>query len=135
MYWNESFNDLKRKISDSFDDNNDLIWQELSCTALETWFAHSAKIDNTRLNSNNQSLPFEASIKGIKMKVSMILKEIFVIRLTAITTWFDQNCLVQHWKRDFRIPQKLTIADLIPIIKASHLKRQLKVLKRKFQRS
>ena len=135
MYWNESFNDLKGNIRDSFDRNNDLIWPELSSTALETWFAHSAKIDNSRLNSNYQSLPFGASIKGIKTKVSTILKEIFVIRLATITTWLDQNCLVQNWKRDLRIPQKLTIPDLIPITKASHFKRQLKVLKRKFQRS
>ena len=135
MYWNESFNDLKGNIRDSFDRNNDLIRQELSSIALETWFAHSAKIDNTRFNSNYQSLPFEASIKWIDTKVSTILKEKFLIHLTTITTWFDKNCPVQHWKRDLRIPQKLTIPDLIPITKASHFKRQLKVLKRKFQRS
>ena len=69
------------------------------------------------------------------MKVSTILKEIFLIRLTNITTWFDQNCAVQYWKRDFRIPQNLILPDLIRITKASHSKRQLKVLKRKFEPS
>ena len=80
-------------------------------------------------------LPFEASFKGIKTKVTTILKEIFRIRLSTITSWFDQNCLVQHWKGDLRIQQNLRIPDLIRITKASHSKRQLKVLKRKFQRS
>ena len=78
-----------------------------------------------------------------------MLKEIFLISLTNITTWFDQNCPVQYWKRDLRIPQNLTkwtilkeiflilttIADLTRITKASHSKRQLKVLKRKFEPS
>ena len=64
-----------------------------------------------------------------------MLKEIFRISLTNITTWFDQNCPVQYWKRDLRIPQNLRIPDLIRITKASHSKRQLKVLKRKFEPS
>ena len=45
------------------------------------------------------------------------------------------NCALQHWKRDLRIRQNLRIPDLIRITKASHSKRQLKVLKRKFGRS
>ena len=69
------------------------------------------------------------------MKVSTILKEIFRIRLTNITTWFDQNCPVQYWKRDLRIPQNLRIPDFIRITKGSHSKRQLKVWKRKFEPS
>ena len=64
-----------------------------------------------------------------------MLKEIFLISLTNINTWFDQNCPVQYWKRDLRIPQNLRIPDLIRITKASHSKRQLKVLKRKFEPS
>ena len=80
-------------------------------------------------------LPFEESFKGIKKKVWTFLNKIFLIRLTNITTWFDQKCLVQYWKRDLRIPQNLRIPDLIRITKASHSKRQLKVLKRKFGRS
>ena len=64
-----------------------------------------------------------------------MLKEIFLISLTNIATWFDQNCPVQYWKRDLRIPQNLRIPDLIRITKASHSKRQLKVLKRKFEPS
>ena len=58
-----------------------------------------------------------------------------MIRLTTITISFDQNCAVQYWKRDLRIRQNLRIPDLIRISKASHSKRQLKVLKRKFGRS
>ena len=65
----------------------------------------------------------------------MILKEIFRICLTTITSRFDKKCRVQHWKRDLRIPEKLRIPDFIPITKTSHSKRQLKVLKQKFQRS
>ena len=61
-----------------------------------------------------------------------MLKEIFLISLTNITTWFDQNCPVQYLKRDLRIPQNLRIPDIIQITKGSHSKRQLKVLKRKF---
>ena len=64
-----------------------------------------------------------------------MLKEIFRISLTNITTWFDQNCPVQYWKRDLRIPQNLRIPDLIRITKGSHSKCQLKVWKRKFERS
>ena len=77
----------------------------------------------------------KTSIEGIKTKVSTILKEIFLICLTTITIWFDQKCPVQYWKRDLGIPQNLRIPDLIRITKASHSKRQLKVLKQKFQRS
>ena len=80
-------------------------------------------------------LPFEVSIKGIKTKVWTILKEIFLIRLTTITSWFDQNCPVQHWKRDLRIPQNLRIPDIIQITEGSYSKRQLKVLTRKFEPS
>ena len=58
-----------------------------------------------------------------------------MIRLTTITISFDQNCAVQYWKRDLRIRRNLRIPDLIRITKASHSKRQLKVLKRKFGRS
>ena len=125
--------DLKGNIPDSFVYNNDLIWPELSSTVLETWFTHSAKFENTRLYSNYQSLPIEASIKGIKTKFWTILKEILVIRLTTITTWFDQNCPVQHWKRDLRIRQNLRIPELIWITKDFDSRRQFKVLKRKFQ--
>ena len=64
-----------------------------------------------------------------------MLKEIFRISLTNITTWFDQNCPVQYWKGDLRIPQNLRIPDLIRNTKATLSKRQLKVLKWKFQRS
>ena len=65
----------------------------------------------------------------------MILKEIFLIRLITITIWFDKNCPVQYWKRDLRIPQNFRIPELIRITKAFDSRRQLKVLKRKFQRS
>ena len=99
------------------------------------WFAYSAKIENTRLYSNYQSLPFKAYIKGIKTKVWTILKQIFQIGLNKITGLFDHNCPVQHWKRDLRIPQNLRIPDLIGITKASHSKRQLKLLKQKFDQS
>ena len=58
-----------------------------------------------------------------------------MIRLTTITSLFYQNCPVEHWKRDLRIPQKLRIPDFIQITKSSDSKRELKVLKRKFQRS
>ena len=78
---------------------------------------------------------FQASIEGIKTKVSTILKEIFLTRLTTITSRFDQKCPLQHWKRDLRIRQKLRIQESIRITKASHSKRQLKVLKRKFKQS
>ena len=64
-----------------------------------------------------------------------MLKEIFLILLTTIASWFDQNCPVQHCKRDLRIPQNLRIADIFQITKGSHSKRQLKVLKQKFGRS
>ena len=64
-----------------------------------------------------------------------MLKEIFLILLTTIASWFDKNCPVQHWKRDLCIPQKLRIPDFIRITKSSDSKRQFKVLKRKFQRS
>ena len=80
-------------------------------------------------------LRFEASIEDIKKKVSTVLKKIFLIRLTTITISFDQNCPVQYWKRNLRIRQNLRIPDLIRITKASHSKRQLKVLKGKFGRS
>ena len=48
---------------------------------------------------------------------------------------FDQNCPVDYWKRDLRIPQNLRMPDLIRITKAFDSRRQLKVLKRKFPRS
>ena len=113
------------------------IWFDQNCP-VQYWkrdLCNPLKIENSRLYSNYKIRRFEASIENIKTKVSTILKEIFLIRLTTITIWFDQNCPVQYWKRDLRIPQKLIIPDLIRITKASHLKRQLKVLKRKFERS
>ena len=58
-----------------------------------------------------------------------------MIRLITITILFDKNCPVQYWKRDLRIPQNLRMPDLIRITKAFDSRRQLKVLKRKFQRS